>query len=82
MPSEAEFAALREQVVALREDRATHAEKIVAVSTRVDTIATDVKEILGYMQRAKGSWKTLATLGGVIAAVVEGIHQLVTFLHK
>lgn len=82
MPTDAEFEALREQVTQLREGRATTAAEMKAVSTRVDTIATDVKEILGYVQRAKGSWKTLASLGAIITFVVEGAHQLVAVLHK
>lgn len=73
---------LREQVTVLRENRATHAAQINAVATRVDSMAVDIKTILAYMERSKGSWKTLATLGGVIAAVVEGIHQLVGLFHK
>lgn len=82
MPTEAEFETLREQVTLLRENRATQAAEMKAVSTRVDSIATDVKEILGYVQRSKGSWKTLASLGAIITFVVEGAHQLVGLLHR
>lgn len=67
--NETEFADLREQVTNLREDRATHAAEIKAISTRVDTMATDVKTILGYMERTKGSWKTLVVLGGLAASI-------------
>lgn len=44
-------------------------------------IAEDVKIILGYMERSKGSWKTLVAISGIIATVVEIFHQLGGFLH-
>jgi hypothetical protein len=77
-----EIPELREQVATLREGRAAHAEKIEAIATRVDTIANDVKTILGYMERTKGSWRTLVVFGGVVGTLVEGLHQLVGWLHK
>lgn len=80
--NESEFASLREQVTQLREDRATHAEKIEAISTRVDSIGKDVTTILAFVQGAKSSWRTLVAIGGVTAAVVECIHQAVGFFHK
>lgn len=80
--TEAEFTILREQVTVLRENRATHAEQINAIASRVDTMATDIKTILGYMERSKGSWKTLVALGTIITAVVEGAHQLIGIFHK
>jgi len=73
---------LREQISVLREQRATQAEQINAVATRVNEMSNDIKTILGYMERTKGSWKTLVVLGSTAAAVVEGIHQLVDFIHK
>ncbi len=76
-----EIVEIREQVTQLREDRATHAAEIKAVSTRVDTIADDVKTILGYIERSKGSWKMLVAIGGVTTAFVEGAHQVVSWLH-
>lgn len=77
-----EIAELREQVSKLREDRAAHAEKLNAVATRIDSVSNDVKTILGYMERTKGSWKTLVILGGVITGVVEAVHQLAGIFHK
>lgn len=77
-----ELETLREQVNQLRESRAAHAEKINAIATRVDSISNDVKTILGYMERTKGSWRTLVVLGGVVGALVEGIHQLFAMFHK
>lgn len=80
--NESEFAALREQVGQLREGRAAHAEKIEAIATRVDSMAKEVTTILAFVQGAKSSWRTLVAIGGVTAAIVEGIHQLVGFFHK
>lgn len=80
--TDGELADLREQVATLREGRAAHAAKIEAIATRVDSIANDVKTILGYMERTKGSWKTLVVLGGVVGALVEGIHQFLALFHK
>lgn len=77
-----EISELREQVAILREGRAAHAEQINAVATRVDSMANDVKSILGYMERTKGSWKTLVAIGGITTAFVEGAHQLIGLLHK
>jgi len=77
-----EIDTLREQVTQLREDRATHAAKIEAIATRVDSVARDVTTILAFVQGAKSSWRTLVAIGGVAAAVVECIHQLVGYLHK
>jgi hypothetical protein len=76
-----ELSDLREQVAVLREGRAAHAEQINAIATRVDSIADDVKTILGYMERTKGSWKTLVALGGVVGAIVEAGHWAVGWLH-
>jgi prefoldin subunit 5 len=73
---------LREQISLLREQRATHAEQINAIATRVNEMSNDIKTILGYMERTKGSWKTLVVLGSAAAAVVEGVHQIVDFFHK
>lgn len=73
---------LREQVTQLRESRAAHAEKIEAIATRVNTISNDVKTILGYVERSKGSWKMLLGIGTLMAGVVEGIHQIWAFMHR
>lgn len=77
-----EITELREQVAVLREGRASHAQQINAIATRVDTIANDVKTILGYMERTKGSWRTLVVLGGMATALVEAAHWLFGLLHR
>jgi hypothetical protein len=77
-----ELSEIREQVTVLRENRATHAAQIESIATRVDTMATDIKTILGYMERTKGSWKTLVVLGGVVGSLVEIIHQVIGAFHK
>lgn len=77
-----ELDSLREQVNKLRESRAAHAEKIEAIATRVNSISNDVKTILGYVERSKGSWKMLVGIGTLMAGLVEGIHQFLEFFHK
>jgi hypothetical protein len=77
-----DIADLREQVAQLRETRATHAEKIEAVATRVNEMSNDIKTILGYLERSKGSWKTLLVLGGAAGTLVEAMHQVGPLLRK
>jgi hypothetical protein len=77
----ATIADLREQVSGLREARATHAEKLDALDTRLIVVSDDVKKILGYVERTKGSWKTLIAVGGITTAAIEGVHQFVSWIH-
>jgi hypothetical protein len=58
-----------------------HDARLDALERGQQTIAADVKTILSYMERTKGSWKMLISLGAMIAGVVECIHQIVGFLH-
>lgn len=60
----------------------SHEARLDALETGQKNIAEDVKKILGYMERSKGSWKTLVAIGGVIATVVEGAHQLASLFHR
>lgn len=60
----------------------SHEARLDALETTTTSIATDVKAILAHIERAKGSWKTLLALGGIISAIVEGAHQLFGILHK
>lgn len=60
----------------------SHEARLDGLEANVGEIRDDVKKILAYMERTKGSWKTLVAIGGVIAAVVEGAHQLSGFFHK
>lgn len=43
---------------------------------------TKLDRVLAVTERAKGSWKTLAVIGGSLTVVIEGLHQLATWLHK
>jgi hypothetical protein len=72
---------LREQIVKLRETRAEHATKLGSLEATVADMRDDVKAILGHIERSKGSWKTLVVIGGITTTFVEGVHQLIGWLH-
>lgn len=59
----------------------SHEARLDNLEAGQKVIAADVKTILGYMERSKGSWKTLVALGALIASVVEIAHQIAGFLH-
>jgi len=59
-----------------------HEARLDSVEATLNEIRGDVKRLVEYMDRAKGSWKTLVAIGGITTAVVEGVHQLVGWLHK
>lgn len=48
-----------------------HAARLDSLEEKSDEISKDVKEILRYMERSKGSWKTLVALGAVVGTLVE-----------
>ena len=61
----------------------SHEARLDALEESTKSIATDVKAILAHIERAKGSWKTLVALGGVMAAVVEAAHWIIGLVtHK
>lgn len=39
-------------------------------------------KILATLNRAKGSWRTLLAIGTAMGVLVEGLHELVTWMHK
>lgn len=51
---------------------------------QVAQIETNAKldRVLAVTERAKGSWKTLAVIGGSLTVVIESIHQLAIWWHK
>jgi hypothetical protein len=63
--------------------RITNIEKAVEETKAMLNANTEkLDRILTVTEQAKGSWKTLATIGGSLAVVIEGLHQLSTWLHK
>lgn len=59
-----------------------HEARLDGLEKSVEEVRDDVKKVLAHLERAKGSWKTLVAIGGITTAVIEGIHQLVEFLHS
>jgi hypothetical protein len=59
-----------------------HEARLDNLEASVKEVRDDVKRVLTHLERAKGSWKTLVAIGGITTAVIEGIHQLVDFLHS
>jgi len=76
----ATIADLREQVAGLRETRGNHAAKLEQLDIRLTDVGDDVKKILAFMERSKGSWKTLVMLGTAAGTVVEGVHWLAEYV--
>lgn len=58
-----------------------HEARLDNLDKSVEEIRGDVKRVLAHLERAKGSWKVIVAIGGLTTAVIEGIHQLVDFLH-
>lgn len=59
-----------------------HEARIDNLESSVKEVRDDVKRVLAHLERAKGSWKVIVAIGGLTTAVIEGIHQLVDFLHS
>ena len=59
-----------------------HEARLDNLEASVQEVRSDVKLVLGHLERAKGSWKVIVAIGGLTTAVIEGIHQLVEFLHS
>lgn len=59
----------------------SHEARLDSLEADVSEIKRDVKEILAFMQRSRGSWKTLLALGTAVATVVEIFHQLAGAFH-
>jgi len=78
----ATIADLREQVAGLRETRGMHTAKLEQLDSKINDMGDDVKKILAFVERSKGSWKTLVVLGGTVGGVVEAAHWLVDLIRK
>lgn len=75
------IAVLREQIADLRETRGSHTAQLKSLNDQAQEIREDVKTILSYIERTKGSWKTILVIGGMATAFVEGAHELLTWIH-
>lgn len=53
-----------------------------AQDTRHDVLEAKIDRVLGYMERSKGSWKTLTLVGGFTVGFIEAAHQVVDWLHR
>ncbi len=53
-----------------------HNARLDSLEAKTVEISEDVKKILAFMERSKGSWKTLVALASVAGAVVEAAHWL------
>ncbi len=51
------------------------------LSSAVDELRKDVKELLAVVENARGGWKTLVAIGGVSAAVGSIATKLLLWLH-
>lgn len=58
-----------------------HEARLDSMERTLSEISTDVKRLLAYMDRTRGTWKTLVVIGGITTGVVEGVHQLVNWMH-
>lgn len=52
-----------------------------ALEKQVSEMGEDVKKILERTNVAKGGLKMLLAVGGFAAAVTEGVHWLIAFVH-
>jgi hypothetical protein len=59
-----------------------HGARLTMLEANVKEIRADVKSILAAVERRKGSWWVLATLGGATVGAVELIEALKGFFHK
>lgn len=64
-----------------------HSAQLKALETSLTEVRLEQREtnakldrVLAVTERAKGSWKTLATIGGSLAVVIESLHQLAEWL--
>lgn len=58
-----------------------HEARLKNIETQLEGVNEKLDRVLSVTERAKGSWKTLAVIGGSLTVVIEGIHTLVGWLH-
>jgi hypothetical protein len=54
-----------------------HEARLIALEKQAAETGADVKKILAFVERSKGSWKTLVGLGTLVAGLVEAGHWVV-----
>lgn len=58
-----------------------HEARLKNIEFRLESVDGKLDRVLAVTERAKGSWKTLATIGGSLAVVIEGLHQVSDWMH-
>lgn len=58
-----------------------HEARLDAMERQLSSINGKLEVVVSYMERTKGSWKTIVAMVGVIGAIVEGAHHIVEWLH-
>lgn len=58
-----------------------HEARLDNLEASMREIRDDVKVVRAYLERTKGSWKTLVMIGGITTGVIEVLHQVIDWLH-
>ena len=58
-----------------------HEARLDNIERRAESIEAKLDRILAVTDQARGSWRTLAVIGGSMAAAVEIAHQVVAWAH-
>ena len=58
-----------------------HEARLDNIERRAESIEAKLDRILVVTDQARGSWRTLAVIGGSMAAAVEIAHQVVAWVH-
>lgn len=59
-----------------------HEARLDNLEASMKEIRDDVKVVRAYLERTKGSWKTLVAIGGITTGVIEILHQVIDWLHS
>lgn len=59
-----------------------HEARLTNIETTLAAVSEKLDRVLVVTERAKGSWKTLATIGGSLTVVIEAAHQFIGWVHR
>lgn len=59
-----------------------HEARLDSIEKNMGEMREDVKQILDYISRARGSWKTLVAIGTAATALSEGVHFFIDWMHR
>lgn len=59
-----------------------HEARLDNLEASMKEIRDDVKVVRAYLERTKGTWKTLVAIGGITTGVIEILHQVIDWLHS